>query len=444
MTIFFCNVPDTILVNATVNTGIADHMTIVCTSNILSHTRVNITKKTETSFDFRRIEELKANVSRKLIDYALIENPEVAADYLISCVQSEVAKLSTCKKPKKWTPVQPWVTPGLLRCIEKRNLLLKNFLKDRTPENEKKFRKYRNMLKLTIRHSKKQYYAEQFRKHSNNPRLLWSTLREVTHTGKSASRLPSQFEINDALINDQKVIAGEFNKFYSLVGPNLDKALGPCDVDPLSYLDDVILPPEAMTFTPVTTACISRVVNDLNETCAGVDGLSAKLLKLLIPAICHEVTHLVNLCFMKGIFPRALKKAQITPIFKAGSRTSFCNYRPISILPVLSKVVETIMNFQLTLFFTENNVLDQCQFGFRSGHSTYMPVAILHDFITANIADKNKTAGIYLDLARAFDTVNSEILLGKLARYGITGTAHALLKSYLSQRTHVLKFFFFL
>ena len=195
-----------------------------------------------------------------------------------------------------------------------------------------------------------------------------------------------------------------------------------------------------MTFSPVTTTCITRVVNDLNETGAGIDGLSAKLLKLLIPAICHEVTHLVNLCFSKGIFPRAFKKAQITPIFKAGARASFCNYRPISVLPVLSKVIETIMNFQLNLFFTENNILDQCQFGFRSGHSTYMPVAILHDFITANIADKNKTAGIYLDLARAFDTVNSKILLEKLARYGITGTAHTLLKSYLSQRTHLLKF----
>ena len=436
----FCNVPDTILENATVNAGIADHMTILCTSNILSHTIVVKTEKTKTSFDFRRIEELKTNVSRKLVDYALIEDPEVAADHLISCIQNEVSMLSTRKNPKKWTPVQPWITPGLLRCIEKRNLLLKVFLKDRTPENEKKFRKYRNMLKLTIRHSKKQYYAGQFRKHSNNPRLLWSTLPEVTHTGRSVSRLPSQFEVNGELINDRKVIAGEFNKYYSLVGPNLAEALGPCNVDPLSYLDDVISPQDAMTFSPVTTTCITRVVNDLNETGAGIDGLSAKLLKLLIPAICHEVTHLVNLCFSKGIFPRAFKKAQITPIFKAGARASFCNYRPISVLPVLSKVIETIMNFQLNLFFTENNILDQCQFGFRSGHSTYMPVAILHDFITANIADKNKTAGIYLDLARAFDTVNSKILLEKLARYGITGTAHALLKSYLGQRTHLLKF----
>ena len=154
-----------------------------------------------------------------------------------------------------------------------------------------------------------------------------------------------------------------------------------------------------------------------------------------------EVSHLTNLCLERGVFPRIFKQALITPIFKAGSRIDFSNYRPISILPVMSKVLETIINRQLTSYVIENNIFSQYQFGFRTGHSTYMPITILHDFLTANLADSNKTAGIYLDLARAFDTVNVEILLKKkLSKYGITGTAHTLLKSYLNQRTHKLKF----
>ena len=436
----FCNVPETVTSNATVTTGIADHMTIFCTSNIFNHPKSDTSTKATTSFDFKRIEELKTNVSRKLAGYLQLVDPEAAADTLVSTIQHEVAKLSVRKKPKRWTPVQPWVTPGLLRCIAKRNALLKVFLKDRTLENEAKFRKYRNVLRLTIRQSKKRHYSEQFQKHSNNPRLLWSTLREVTHTSKNVSRLPSQFDVNGTLSDNEHNIGNEFNNYFSLVGTNLDNALGPSNVDPLSYLNEIITPPVTMTFSPVTPIYIVKVVNDLKETTAGIDGISAKLLKLLIPSIHLELSHLVNLCFRKGIFPCVLKQALITPIYKSGSRTSFSNYRPISVLPVFSKIIETIMNVQLVAFLAENNILSQHQFGFRPGHSTYMPVAILHDFVTANLADKNKTASIFLDLARAFDTVNIEILLQKLTVYGIAGDAHSLLASYLNQRTQKLKY----
>ena len=94
--------------------------------------------------------------------------------------------------------------------------------------------------------------------------------------------------------------------------------------------------------------------------------------------------------------------------------------------------------WQLNSFVNVNNIIYQNQFVFRSRHSAYMPAAILHDFLTSNLADRNKTASIYLNVARAFDTVNVEILPKKLWNYGITGTAHSLLKSYLSQRTHRL------
>ena len=109
-------------------------------------------------------------------------------------------------------------------------------------------------------------------------------------------------------------------------------------------------------------------------------------------------------------------------------------------LPVLSKVLEIIMYNQLKNFVNDYNILYQNQYGFRSGHSTYMPVALLHDFISSSTHDGNKTAGIYLDLARAFDTVDTGILLRKLAKYGISEDANKLLKSYLTERTHKLRY----
>ena len=146
------------------------------------------------------------------------------------------------------------------------------------------------------------------------------------------------------------------------------------------------------------------------------------------------------MCLTKSTFPAVLKTALITPVYKAGSRSHFSNYRPISVLPVLSKVLESVMYDQLLCFITKNKIIYEYQFGFRATHSTFMPLCLLHDFITSNLVEGRTSAGLYLDLARAFDTVNTEILLKKLTKYGISDNALALFSSYLSHRTHCLKY----
>lgn len=223
------------------------------------------------------------------------------------------------------------------------------------------------------------------------------------------------------------------------MAPNLDTALGPPVEDPMSFMADVGTP-ETMTFAPITSANIHKIILELNDTGAGIDGINTKLLKLLIPVILTPLTHLINLCVTKNTFPSIFKQALITPIFKAGSRTLFSNYRPISILPVLSKVLETVMYQQLMSFVNNSQLLSSHQFGFRAGHSSYMPIALLQDFITSNITDKQRTAAIYLDLARAFDTVNIDILLKKLSKYGLDESALSFLQSYLGHRTQQLRY----
>ena len=135
-----------------------------------------------------------------------------------------------------------------------------------------------------------------------------------------------------------------------------------------------------------------------------------------------------------------LKTALITPIYKTGSRALFSNYRPISVLPIISKILESVIYNQVLSFIAENEILFDYQFGFRAKHSTYMPICLLHDSITSNLVDGCTTAGVYFDLARAFDTVKSDILLSKLSKYGIRGNALDLFSSYLSGRKQCLKY----
>ena len=109
--------------------------------------------------------------------------------------------------------------------------------------------------------------------------------------------------------------------------------MSPSDRDPISYLKHVVVP-DVMSFCPVTLSLVLNVVLTLKDVSAGLDDISTKLVKAIIPSILTHVTHLVNLCLSVNIFPDILKTALITPVFKAGSRAHFTNYRPISVISV--------------------------------------------------------------------------------------------------------------
>lgn len=214
----FSNAPNLIVHNGTVCTAIADHLTIFCIADVHSHKKIATNSSTST-FDFKRVEELKQNVALKLNTYLEIDDPDRGACILTSTIQKEMAKLSS-RRSRRQAPIQPWITPTLVDCIEKRNKLLKQFLKNKTSENEQAFRRYRNTLRLTLRHAKKIYYSKQFQKHSNNPKLLWDTLKEVSKINKQRPQLPVEFKIGNASSDNPYVIAEEFNNYYSNVGPN--------------------------------------------------------------------------------------------------------------------------------------------------------------------------------------------------------------------------------
>ena len=146
------------------------------------------------------------------------------------------------------------------------------------------------------------------------------------------------------------------------------------------------------------------------------------------------MVHLVNICLKCGIFPDALKIAIVKPIYKSGEKTSFSNYRPISILPYISKILEKIIHLRIMTYVLDANVLNPKQFGFQKNKSTYMPLLLLQENITKSMENGNLVCGIYLDLKKAFDTVDHSLLTGKLERYGFAGTSLNLIKSYLTNR----------
>ena len=167
----------------------------------------------------------------------------------------------------------------------------------------------------------------------------------------------------------------------------------------------------------------------------GLDGLPARLLKDSAIVIADCVTHLINLSFETGEVPSEWKQAKVVPLFKSGNKDDLDNYRPISILPILSKILEKAVFHQLHSFLSENSLLSPYQSGFRANHSTQLAVTFLTDKIRGHMDKGLLTGAVFIDLKKAFDTVPHDGLLNKLYRYGIQDQPLSWFVSYLSNKT---------
>lgn len=167
---------------------------------------------------------------------------------------------------------------------------------------------------------------------------------------------------------------------------------------------------------------VIQIINSLkDQCCTGFDKIPNKFLKEQKKLLAPPLTHIFNKCLEQGVFPSVLKTAQIIPIHKGGDRNHIINYRTISILPSLCKISEKIINKRLTKYLEENHIFPENQYGFRSGLSTDDAVHTLTDNVSTQLDEGKKCIEIFLDLAKAFDTVSVPILLQKLHAIGVRG-----------------------
>ena len=168
---------------------------------------------------------------------------------------------------------------------------------------------------------------------------------------------------------------------------------------------------ESIFLSPVTPVEIEKMLLTLKDSATGWDEINAMFLKTSLNYIRDPLCHVCNMSLEEGIFPSKLKIANVLPLFKAEEPSHFNNYRPVSLLCILSKVFEKIMYNRVSDFINKLELLHKFQFGFRKKHSTYLAHLILMDKITKSLDNGDKVIGIYLDFSKAFDTVNHDILL---------------------------------
>ena len=329
---------------------------------------------------------------------------------------------------------RPWFTTGLRNACRKKNHLYKAFLKYQTSSAESKYKAYKNKLTTILRMAEKEYYNNLLNEHAKDVKGTWRILNGIIKKDQKSLRLPKEFKHGNGIVNNPKGIADGFNKFFVSVGAELANAIPDNDeVDFTHYMGEPIV--NTMFLYEVTEEeILKEVAKFKNKKSCGFDDIDMCTVKKVIPEIMAPLVYICNKSFELGIFPEKMKIAKVVPIFKAGERKLFTNYRPVSVLPQFSKILEKLYNNRLTNFIENHNLLTNGQYGFRNNMSTALALLQLTEDIIANTDASKYTVGVFIDLKKAFDTINHNILVKKLHYFGIRGEASSWISSYLSSR----------
>ena len=179
---------------------------------------------------------------------------------------------------------------------------------------------------------------------------------------------------------------------------------------------------------------IHNIIVNLKNGAPGYDEINTSILKYISENIVDPLVFLCNLSLQQGIFPRELKLANVLPLYKNDDPFMFYNYRPISLLCVLSKVFENVIYSRLIEHLEKCKILMSNQFGFQIFHSSYMALMVLMNNLISSLERGETVVGVFLDFSKAFDTVDHVILLTKLEHHGVRGSALAWFQSYLTER----------
>ncbi len=346
---------------------------------------------------------------------------------LYKCAYDKAFPIVKSKINKKYIKKEPWMTSGLLISSQTKSKLFKKKLTKPTQINIANYIMFRDKYNKTKKQMKHNYYHNILEANIHNMKKTWQTLKRVLGKLNDKSNFPQTFKINNMDVTDKTEISEGFNSYFSNIGNTTSQNVPLSNKHFSTFLNNRVV--HSMFLEPVERNQVMDIVNKLKpKMSCGHDDIPTRMVKESIHNIIIPITHIINRSLLTGCVPKEMKIAKVIPIFKASDPTLLQNYRPVSLLPAFSKILEKIMFNKLMSFLNQHNILYKHQYGFRPKHATIHPLMhLLNKCAEAdNSHPKEMTLAILCDLSKAFDVINHDILMQKLDFYGIRGDSEGL------------------
>ena len=269
---------------------------------------------------------------------------------------------------------------------------------------------------------------------TNNPKQAWKTGNKILNRKQECGSEINCINSQSGQITSSNELAESFNNYFTKIGPNIANTIENSDVNFMDYLNVTIKTKNVFKSQVISVTKVVSLLRSLNLCrSTGIDKIPAKIIPIAAPVIAESLTKIFNTAICSETVPFDWKVARIISLHKSGPRNLiFNNYRPVSILSVISKVFEKLQCEQLYDYFISNNLLSDLQFGFRQFHSTVSTLLDSTNEWFINMDRSKINIAVFLDLQKAFGTINHDILLKKLERYGMGSAVLNLLRNYLT------------
>lgn len=416
---------DPIFINSTcVNTGtlnadmFTDHRLVFCD---ISFKLQKQRPATIVCRDFKNIDMEKFNADLVSIPWDNIFRMHNIEDK-VKFLTDHILLLYDAHAPLKTVRVSkaraPWLTDVIKILIKLKNNALTKYKRLKTPESWEYYRGLRNYVKSAVRREKAAYlkYLEEQKNLSSFYKALKSFNIQCSGSAEIPHRLSDVARIND---------------YFVSIFKNSDNVCA----DQIRFYNNHRISNEiSFSFKFVETYDIIKIINGIKTNSRGSDGVTVGMIKPCLHIIVKHITHIVNVCLESGYFPNSWKTALVVPLSKIPKAESFSDLRPISLLPILSKILEKVVSKQLNDYLLVNNILPVHQSGFRKGHSTVTALANLGDNIIHAYDSNLASILVLLDFSKAFDTINHNLLVAKCHFLGFNESVKKFFKCYLTER----------
>ena len=415
--------------------GASDHKMIYIirrTKKVISKPKI-IKKRSFKNFNPQAFVEAVMKIS--WLDVYLCDNVDTAVKLVTDKLNKILDEMAPIKIIQVRTHYAPWMSSETKAKAKERDLAQKKAAQTQSVEDWQTYKQLRNTINNNLKIEKKSWQEEKIKSFGKDTSSVWKNIKNWL--GWTSGGSPTKLVENGSLFSKPADLARIMNQYFVNKVRNLRENLPQNPGDPLALVRRLMMNRKcSLKLKSVHPDQVLKIISNLKSSSScGLDSIDSKILKLVKHQLVPVITHIINLSISQRKFPCPWKVSKVAPLHKKDEVIYPKNYRPVSLLPVISKVLERAIFEQMIQYLEENNLLHPSHHGFRSNHSTVTALIEMYDQWVEAFEDDKLSAVVMLDLSAAFDVVDHEILIQKLEIYGFEECCISWFQSYLTNRS---------